>query len=258
MSVGRSLLPALVALLASAGLAACGAGDGGARTIADFRIEAPPLPPLTLPESGAPDAAQRTATDLATDGVARRDADPAPEDAGDGRVAPGAPTDAEIAAELRQAFRQEQGAPSTRRDIVDTVTLTSGGLAQAPPSAPRAVQAIVNAANQVATKPYVYGGGHGRLAGEQFVDTAYDCSGSISFAFASAGLVDRTMVSGDLARWGKPGPGKWVTIYAHGGHAWMTVGGLRFDTSGLKERGSRWQTATRSTAGFTVRHPPGL
>lgn len=174
-------------------------------------------------------------------------------------VAPGAPTDAEIAAELKQAFRQQDGAAADpNRSIVDTATLSSGGIATVPPSAPRAVAAIINAANQVATRPYVYGGGHGRLADETFVDSAYDCSGSISFAFASAGLIDRPMVSGALAKWGKPGPGKWVTIYANDGHAWMTVGGLRFDTSGLRQHGSRWQTQLRSTAGFTVRHPVGL
>ena len=66
------------------------------------------------------------------------------------------------------------------------------------------------------------------------------------------------MASGALAEWGKPGPGKWVSIYANGGHAFMVVAGLRFDTSGRRERGSRWQSATRSAAGFTVRHPPGL
>ena len=67
--------------------------------------------------------------------------------------------------------------------------------------------AIINAANSVARKPYVYGGGHGRLADETFVDTAYDCSGSVSFALAAAGLVDSPMDSSALARFGRPGPG---------------------------------------------------
>jgi hypothetical protein len=66
------------------------------------------------------------------------------------------------------------------------------------------------------------------------------------------------MDSGTLARWGEPGPGRWVTIYANAAHAFMTVAGLRFDTSGRRETGSRWQTAPRGTAGFRVRHPPGL
>jgi hypothetical protein len=110
----------------------------------------------------------------------------------------------------------------------------------------------------VARKPYVYGGGHGRLAGETFIDTAYDCSGSISFALATAGLADQPMTSGVLAQWGDAGPGRWVTIYANAGHAFMTVAGLRFDTSGRQVTGTRWQTTGRTVAGFTVRHPPGL
>ena len=117
--------------------------------------------------------------------------------------------------------------------------------------------AIINAANSVARKPYVYGGGHGRLADETFVDTAYDCSGSVSFALA-AGLIDSPMDSSALARFGRPGRGHWVTIYANAGHAFMTVAGLRFDTSGRDAGGSRWQARSRTAAGFTVRHPPGL
>ena len=117
---------------------------------------------------------------------------------------------------------------------------------------------LAGKANEVARKPYVYGGGHGRFANETWIDSAYDCSGSVSFALATAGLADAPMDSGTLARWGRPGPGRWVTIYANAGHAFMTVAGLRFDTSGRRETGSRWQTAGRGTAGFTVRHPPGL
>jgi hypothetical protein len=120
------------------------------------------------------------------------------------------------------------------------------------------VAAIINAANSVARKPYVYGGGHGRLADETFVDSAYDCSGSVSFALAAAGLVDSPMDSSALARFGKAGRGRWVTIYANAGHAFMTVAGLRFDTSGRDASGSRWQADSRSVAGFTVRHPVGL
>jgi hypothetical protein len=58
--------------------------------------------------------------------------------------------------------------------------------------------------------------------------------------------------------WGKPGKGKWVTIYTHTGHVFMEVAGIRFDTSGARETGSRWQNAMRSTAGFVARHPAGL
>ncbi|MDP9344973.1 MAG: hypothetical protein M3P44_04495, partial [Actinomycetota bacterium] len=163
-----------------------------------------------------------------------------------------APTDAEVRAELKSAF----GEGAAR--AVDSAGLTTAGLATPPPAAPNRLVAIIRAANAVARKPYVYGGGHGRFAGEIFSDSAYDCSGSVSYALAAAGLLDSPLDSSGLARFGKAGPGRWVTIFANGGHAWMTVAGLRFDTSGRDESGSRWQADGRGTAGFTVRHPPGL
>lgn len=135
----------------------------------------------------------------------------------------------------------------------DVAGLTAQGLAVPPLGAPPVVQAVIAAGNQIARLPYRYGGGHAT-----WVDTAYDCSASISFAFAAAGMISVPMVSGQLARWGEPGPGRWITIYANGGHAFMQVAGLRFDTSGLSAGGSRWQTTSRGTAGFAVRHPPGL
>jgi hypothetical protein len=170
-------------------------------------------------------------------------------------VSDGAPSDAEIRAQLRELYGAAAGSdPAKAR----TVSL-SAGLATAPPDAPERLQRLVTAANQVARLPYVYGGGHGRGGGEGiWADSAYDCSGSVSFALASAGYLKSPMDSGSLARWGKPGRGKWVTIYANAGHAFMVVGGARFDTVGLKQSGSRWQPAYRSISGFTARHPPGL
>ena len=170
-------------------------------------------------------------------------------------VSPGAPSDAEVRAELRQLYGGAAGAnPADAR----TVAL-SDGQATAPPDAPLKVQLIVAAANQVARLPYVYGGGHGRGGGEGiWVDTAYDCSGSVSFALANARYLSSPEASGALEHFGDPGPGKWVTIYANAGHAFMEVGGARFDTVGLRQSGSRWQPAYRSVSGFTVRHPPGL
>jgi hypothetical protein len=168
------------------------------------------------------------------------------------RSARAAPTDAEVRRELDRAFGARGGS------AIDAAGLGAGGLATVPPAAPSRVAAIINAANSVALKPYVYGGGHGRLADETFVDTAYDCSGSVSFALAAAGLVESPLDSSGLARFGRPGRGRWVTIYANAGHAFMTVAGLRFDTSGRDAGGSRWQARPRTVAGFTVRHPPGL
>ncbi len=133
-----------------------------------------------------------------------------------------------------------------------------GITATIPPDAPARVAAIIQAGNEVARKPYVYGGGHGRFANSVWSDTAYDCSGSISFTLAAAGMIDRPMTSGELADWGARGPGKWVTIYANAEHTFMYVAGLRFDTSGRQVTGSRWQTATRNLGGFRIVHPKGL
>ncbi len=135
----------------------------------------------------------------------------------------------------------------------ETAALTANGLAVAPLAAPAVVQAVIGAGNQIARLPYRYGGGHAT-----WIDTAYDCSASISYAFAAAGLISAPMVSGDLAHWGDPGPGRWITVFANGGHTFMYVAGLRFDTGGLSATGSRWQGTPRGTAGFAVRHPPGL
>jgi len=128
-----------------------------------------------------------------------------------------------------------------------------GGQAQPPPGAPPAVGLVIAAANAIAGLPYLYGGGH---AG--FKDTAYDCSGSISYALAAAGLVTSPMASGPFMSWGEPGPGKWITIYANPGHMFMVVGGWRFDTTALRGGGTRWTRQMRPTGGFVARHPPGL
>jgi hypothetical protein len=117
---------------------------------------------------------------------------------------------------------------------------------------------MINAGNQVARRPYVYGGGHGGGPEGVFTDSAYDCSGSVSYALAAAGFIKEPMDSTALSQFGKPGPGKWVTIYANAGHAFMVVAGLRFDTVGRATHGSRWQAAPRGVSGFTVRHPAGL
>ena len=228
-----------------ASLMAAGCGSGEMHQIAEWRTGPPYIPP---PEPGRHAAAGQAAS---APGEASKRASGTASKAGaaSGR---GAPTDAQVRRELEQAF----GSRGAR--AIDAAGLGSGGLASVPPAAPARVAAIINAANSVARKPYVYGGGHGRLADETFVDSAYDCSGSVSFALAAAGLVDSPMDSSALARFGKAGPGRWVTIYANAGHAFMTVAGLRFDTSGRDAGGSRWQADSRTVAGFTVRHPAGL
>jgi hypothetical protein len=132
-------------------------------------------------------------------------------------------------------------------------TLAGDGTAVAPAGAPAEVVALIAAANRIATLPYRYGGGHA-----SFEDKAYDCSGSVSYALHGAGLLETTMDSTGLMTWGRSGPGQWITIYANKDHTFIVVAGLRFDTSGQKASGSRWQAMDRSTKGFVVRHPDGF
>jgi hypothetical protein len=143
--------------------------------------------------------------------------------------------------------------PTTQATPTEEATLGPDGLAIAPASAPPEVQAIIEAGNEIADKPYKYGGGHGRWR-----DSGYDCSGSMSYALHGAGLLDEALDSTGFMSWGERGKGTWVTTYAHGSHSYMVVAGLRFDTSGLRQDGSRWHADGRSARGYTVRHPPGL
>jgi cell wall-associated NlpC family hydrolase len=161
--------------------------------------------------------------------------------------------------ELLRGFVEHGGRVARARNVravqatAETAGLNSDGTATPPAGAPPEVAAIIAAGNRIATKPYHYGGGHGK-----WEDSGYDCSGSVSYALHGANLLDQPLASGDLESWGQSGPGEWVTVYANGGHAYMVVAGLRFDTSGRSNNGTRWQSDMRSPSGYVVRHPPGL
>jgi cell wall-associated NlpC family hydrolase len=127
------------------------------------------------------------------------------------------------------------------------------GDAVPPRGAPAAVKMMIAAGNEIARTPYLWGGGHGA-----WQDDGYDCSGSVSFALAGAGLLGSPLNSTGFMSWGEPGEGEWVSIYANDGHVFMVVAGIRFDTSGRGSSGSRWQPAMRSTSSYTAVHPPGL
>jgi septal ring factor EnvC (AmiA/AmiB activator) len=123
--------------------------------------------------------------------------------------------------------------------------------ASVPSSAPPAVQAAIEAANSIATTPYVWGGGHG-----SFESSGYDCSGAVSFALNGGGFLSSPLDSTGLETWGEAGPGQWITVYANSGHAWMIIAGLAFDTVGGP--GPRWHPEpVSSTEGFIARHPSG-
>ncbi len=234
--------------------AATGAEKDPAHQLRAWTLDAPALP-LPVDESPAPAAAEASTGDAdAGSGDGERPGDRGSRDAEPDTLPSGAASDADVEAALAEAL----GATSGGKGLVSRATLNRDGTATIPPDAPPRVAAIIQAGNEVARKPYVYGGGHGRFANSVWSDTAYDCSGSISFTLAAAGMIDHPMTSGQLADWGEDGPGKWVTIYANAEHTFMFVAGLRFDTSGRQITGSRWQTAPRNLSGFKVVHPKGL
>jgi cell wall-associated NlpC family hydrolase len=147
----------------------------------------------------------------------------------------------------------EEPAEAPTEAPTEEAYIDSNGLAVAPASAPEEVKEIIAAGNEIATKPYKYGGGHGR-----WKDSGYDCSGSVSYALHGADLLDTALDSTGFMRWGERGSGDWVTIRTNPSHAYMIVAGLRFDTSARKQTGSRWTEDMRSARGFTARHPEGL
>jgi len=168
---------------------------------------------------------------------------------------------------LRRGVRPGAGTGGTKADTnrpnagPKAVLAADGRTAIAPDAAPKEVKDAIAAANRITRKPYRYGGGHG-----EWEDSGYDCSGAVSYALHGAGLLDRPLPSGPMMNWGKRGRGDWITVYAHESHAYVVIAGLRFDTSrgrggergASAERGPRWRTQSRSSRGFTARHPGGL
>jgi hypothetical protein len=132
-----------------------------------------------------------------------------------------------------------------------------GGLAAAPMSAPEVVQQIVWAGDQIIGLPYIFGGGHASFSAK-----GYDCSGTVSFALHGGNLLSTPEDSSEFERWGSHGAGRWVAIFANAGHAYMTVAGLRLDTSAAddpsNQQGPRWRPLRTSNGGYAVRHPLGL
>lgn len=129
------------------------------------------------------------------------------------------------------------------------------GIAVAPADAPWAVRRAIRFANRIIDKPYRLGGGH-RVPWR--MDSAYDCSGTVSWALRGAKLLKAPVPSGSFKRWGAPGAGRWISVYYHGGHAYAVIAGLRLDTSMVPGSGPGWSTKMRNSRGYKVRHAPGL
>jgi hypothetical protein len=147
-----------------------------------------------------------------------------------------------------------EGAPAP---VAGVATLAPDGSAVPPSDAPPRIVRAIAAANSIRTMPYVWGGGHNR---KFFDKRGYDCSGAVSFVLHAAKMLKYPMASGPLAKsWGTPGAGRWITVYANRGHAYMVVAGLRFDTSAVGEAlnsgsGPRWRVTQRPSTGYWAKH----
>ena len=147
-------------------------------------------------------------------------------------------------------------APAEKAKIVN-------GYAIPPKNAPRRVKRAIEAANDIIRKPYRYGGGHASVE-----DKGYDCSGTVSYALIGGGLLKSPLDSGSFMSWARKGKGKWISVYAHGGHAYAVIAGLRLDTGSRDPNGARygqkpgsgprWNKTMRSPNGYRVRHPAGF
>jgi len=149
--------------------------------------------------------------------------------------------------------------PLTGPTVPGTRAALRGNIAAAPAAAPLEVKRAIWAANQLRSKPYRYGGGH-----SSFNDSGYDCSGTVSYALAAAGVIKSPMPSSGFKNFGKGGKGKWITVYARNGHTFAVIAGLRLDTTAWntmrRETGEapRWRPIPREPRGFVARHPAGL
>ncbi len=255
-------------LLAAAGVIGCGEAGVGA---SGHSSKADPPAAVAAPASPA-----RPGGASGTGGVAKEVADPlesssypapasvhhkpaaAPAQAGEEAVAAGAPSDAEVRKELAQMHAAERAALQTQHQQLTPVaggeSIGGNGTIPIPTDVPEAVQKVIAGANAIADFPYVYGGGHA-----SFVDNAYDCSGSVSYALAAAGLLSEPETSGTLESWGAPGPGRYITVFANAGHTYMYVDGMLYDTAGRSGvYASRWQVGAVDNSGYVARHWPGL
>lgn len=272
MTITRRAIAAVGCVLAAGTLAGCGeAVVGSAGTSTPKAAHKPGPTGATVTNAVATSARKGDPA-----GVAKEVADPleadsypapasvhhstakSPAKAGEAIVAAGAPSDAEIRKELQQMQAVERSARQTQKRTLTPVpggeSIGGNGTIPIPSGVPEVVQKVVAGANEITDFPYVYGGGHA-----SFIDNAYDCSGSVSYALAAGGLLSAPETSGELESWGAPGPGKYITVYANAGHTYMYVDGVLYDTAGRSGvYASRWQVQPTDNEGYVVRHWPGL
>jgi cell wall-associated NlpC family hydrolase len=279
MAPGRKIAASFSCLLAAAALTACGEAKVGARAAhlaARAGTDAASLVAGSAAGSAAGAGGSSGAGGAVHGGAIREVADPqeassfpapasvhhaaaaTPKRAGEAIVAAGAPSDAEVRAELSQMKAVERSAALAQRQRLTPVpggrSIGGSGALPIPAGIPETIQKVIAGANEITDFPYIFGGGHA-----SFVDNAYDCSGSVSYALAAGGLLSAPQTSGELERWGAPGPGRYITVYANAGHTYMYVDGVLYDTAGRSGvYASRWQVGSVDNSGFVARHWPGL
>lgn len=257
-------------LLAAAALGGCGAaaaGTPGTKSKPGAKAVRPgPVAAAVIGAAGTGGAHGSTtevsdpqeASSFPAQGAVHHAAAATPAKAGEAVVAAGAPSDAEVRRELQQMQAVERSAKRTQQQQLTPVaggqSIGGNGTIPIPAAVPEVIQKVIAGANEIADFPYVFGGGHA-----SFVDNAYDCSGSVSYALAAGGLLSAPETSGELESWGAPGPGRYITVYANAGHTYMYVDGMLYDTAGRSGvYASRWLVGGTDNSGFVVRHWPGL
>jgi cell wall-associated NlpC family hydrolase len=277
MGLRRNIAATSCGLLAAAALVACGDAKVGTRaahaapqtgTAAGSLVAGTAPGPVAGGGGGGASAPKRTggsrevadpqeASSFPAPATVQHAAAATPKKASEA-IAAGAPSDAEVRAELSQMQAVERSAKQAqKRQLVPVPggqSIGGSGALPIPAGLPEVIQKVIAGANEITDFPYVFGGGHA-----SFVDNAYDCSGSVSYALAAGGLLSAPQTSGELEKWGAPGPGRYITVYANAGHTYMYVDGVLYDTAGRSGvYASRWLVGSVDNSGFVARHWPGL
>jgi hypothetical protein len=240
----RSCLGAIAVIVATLGVAACGSSVKSAAVTGVVGLH--PHPQVIQPVAGAMPSSDSGNSGADASGSSGNSGEVSVSQSGQALSTKPATTE-----EVEQELNASGINPNP-----DRATLTANGLAIPPANAPAPVVAAILAGNQIAHNEYTWGGGHAT-----YEDTGYDCSGSLSFILAAAGLLTGTETSGEFMSFGQPGQGKWISIYAMNGHTFAIIAGLRFDTVALAETGTRWSNRPPdepNLSSFVARHPAGL
>jgi hypothetical protein len=157
------------------------------------------------------------------------------------------------------------GSTASTATTASGVVGTSGGVGIGDPR----VTAMVNEANSLVGKPYVYGGGHSGWGAQ----SGYDCSGFVSAVLHAGGYltspVDTTALPSQAGM--VSGPGQYVTVYdralsGQNGHVIIDINGQFYESGGMHGSwgggGGVEKIGTPSASYLatfpTVLHPEGL